>query len=117
MTRLLIYSSSPRCRALLDGLLRHNEVSIATVGSREEFFEKCLTERFDKVVTDDVRMFMNGCNAVERIRQGQGRKAEIIVIAHDMSENTVLALLECGVHQYLSFPCSPTRLKRKLCGV
>ena len=117
MTKLLIYSSSSRCRALLGGLLRHDTVSVATAASREEFFGRCSEELFDRVVTDDVRMFMNGCNAVERIRQAQHGRMEIIVISNDLSEETILSLLECGVNQYISLPTTLARLKHKLCGV
>lgn len=116
MVKLLIHSSSSRCRAMLDGLLAADDVAVTAVATREEFLERCESELFDRIITEDARMFMNGCDAMARIRAAQPQRTEIVVISCDLSEETVLSLLECGVDQYLSFPATPTRLKRKLGG-
>ena len=81
--------------------------------SREELFRICQTTKCDLVLTDDVRMFMNGSDAVARIRQG-GMLPQIFVLSHDLSEDTVTALLEMGVHQFISLPVSPERLCSKV---
>lgn len=81
--------------------------------SREELFRICQTTKCDLVLTDDVRMFMNGSDAVSRIRQG-GMLPQIFVLSHDLSEDTVTALLEMGVNQFISLPVSPERLCSKV---
>ena len=81
--------------------------------SREELYRICQTTKCDLVLTDDVRMFMNGSDAVEQIRQG-GYLPQIFVLSYDLSEDTVTALLEAGVNQFITLPITPERLYHKV---
>ena len=56
---------------------------------------------------------MNGSDAVAQIRQG-GVLPQIFVLSHDISEETVTALLEEGINQYITMPVAPERLRCKV---
>jgi DNA-binding response OmpR family regulator len=58
-------------------------------------------------------MFMNGSNTVAEMRQG-GALPQIFVLSHDLSEESVTALLEEGVNQFIALPVAPERLRSKV---
>lgn len=113
MRKIVIYSRHAEVRALIRGLLSDIESYFIPAASREELLRICRTTRCDLVLTDDVRMFMNGSNAIAQIRQG-GYLPQIFVLSHDLSEDTVTALLEEGVNQFITLPVVPERLCRKV---
>ena len=113
MRKIVIHSNSAELRALIRGLLTDIEALFIPTSSREELFTVCSVSKCDLVLTDDVRMFMNGSDAVYQIRQG-GALPLIIVLSSDLSEDCVTALLECGVNQFISLPVAPERLRSKV---
>ena len=113
MRKIVIHSSSVEFRALIRGLLSDIEALFIPCASREELFRICQASKCDLVVTDDVRMFMNGSDAIAQIRQGS-ILPQIFVLSHDLSEDTVVALIEDGVNQYLALPITPERLQGKI---
>lgn len=113
MKSFIIHSSKSEFRALLRGIVATAATTICEASTREELFSLCEANRFDILFTDDVRMFMNGSQAVERIRPATMRP-QLFVFAHDLSEDSVVALLEMGVNQFVTLPLSPTRLRSKL---
>jgi CheY-like chemotaxis protein len=80
MRKIVIHSPRSEFRALLRGLLTNIEAYFVPAASREELFRICQTTKCDLVLTDDVRMFMNGSDAVSRIRQG-GMLPQIFVLS------------------------------------
>lgn len=113
MRKIVIHSLRAEFRALIRGLLTHIEAFFVPSSSREELFRICQTTKCDLVLTDDVRMFMNGSDAVAKIRQG-GALPLIFVLSHDLSEESVTALLEEGVNQFIALPVAPERLRSKV---
>lgn len=113
MRKIVIYSRLAEVRALIRGLLSDIEAYFVPASSREELFRICQTTKCDLVLTDDVRMFMNGSDAVARIRRGE-YLPQIFVLSHDLSEDAVTALLEEGVNQFVTLPVAPERLCRKV---
>ena len=113
MRKIIIHSASAELRALIRGLLSHIDAQFIPTSSRRELFRVCNSSQCDLLLTDDVRMFMNGSDAMGQIRQG-GALPHIFVLAHDLSEDTVMALLEEGVNQFISLPVVPERLINKL---
>ncbi|MBE6174863.1 MAG: response regulator [Rikenellaceae bacterium] len=113
MKSIIIHSSKGEFRALLRGVAANCSTTICEVSTREELFSLCEANRFDMLLTDDIRMFMNGSQAMQRIRPATMRP-QVFVFAHDLSEDTIVALLEMGVNQFITLPLSPTRLRRKL---
>lgn len=113
MKSFIIHSSKSEFRALLRGIVATAATTICEASTRKELFSLCEANRFDILFTDDVRMFMNGSQAVERIRPATMRP-QLFVFAHDLSEDSVVALLEMGVNQFVTLPLSPTRLRSKL---
>ena len=113
MRKIVIYSRHAEVRALIRGLLSDIEAYFVPASSREELFKICQTTKCDLVLTDDVRMFMNGSDAILQIRQ-EGYLPQIFVMSYDLSEDTVTALLEEGVNQFISLPVAPERLCHKV---
>ncbi|MBR2032797.1 MAG: response regulator [Alistipes sp.] len=113
MRRIVIHSQDANFGALLTGLLGDIEATFEQTSSREELFAKCLNARYDIVLTDDVRMFLNGTDAIKRIRR-DSILPQIFILSHDISEGTVTALLEEGVNQFITLPVSPERLRGKV---
>ena len=113
MRKIVIHSSSAELRALIRGLLSDIEALFIATASREELFTICRISQCDLVLTDDVRMFMNGSDAVSKIRQG-GSLPQIFVLSYDLSEDTVTTLLEEGINQFITLPTAAERLYNKV---
>jgi CheY-like chemotaxis protein len=113
MRKIVIHSLRAEFRAMIRGLLSNIEAYFEPASSREELFRICQTTKCDLVLTDDVRMFMNGSDAMSQIRQG-GYLPQVFVLSYDLSEDTVTALLEEGVNQFISLPVAPERLCSKV---
>ncbi len=113
MRKIVIHSASAELRALIRGLLSDIEALFIPSSTREELFRICRTSKCDLVLTDDVRMFMNGSDAMALIRQG-GSMPQIFVLSYDLSEDTVSALLEAGINQFITLPVAPERLLEKV---
>ena len=113
MRRFIIHSEDDLFRALLRAVLAPGGIEVIEASSRHELKKRCLSERFDRVITDDVRMFMNGSNITEQIRINNER-AHIFILSTDISEHSVLSLLEEGVTEFLSLPIHFERLQKKL---
>jgi DNA-binding response OmpR family regulator len=58
-------------------------------------------------------MFMNGSDMIAQMRQGSPLP-QIYVLSHDISEDTVTALLEGGVNKFIALPVAPERLNGKV---
>ncbi len=113
MRKIVIHSLRAEFRALIRGLLTNVEAFFVPSSSREELFRICQTSKCDLLLTDDVRLFMNGSDAINRIRQG-GSLPQIFVLSHDLSEESVTSLLEEGVNQFIALPVAPDRLCNKV---
>ena len=113
MRKIVIHSASAELRALIRGLLSDIDALFVPTASREELFRICKSSHCDLVLTDDVRMFLNGSDAIARIRIG-GASPQIFVLSHDLSEEIVTALLEIGVNQFINLPVAPERLHDKI---
>ncbi len=113
MKSIVVYSRSGELRALIKGVLAGAELKIKEVVSREKLFEWCRREEFDLLLTDDVMMFMNGSDAMLKIRNG-GALPQIFILSHNLSEDCVMGLLEMGINQFISLPLLPERLRNKV---
>lgn len=113
MNKIIIHSAKSEFRALLRGAIADITIFVSEAKSRQELFTLCENTPFDIVFTDDVRMFMNGSRAIDNIRPST-MLPQIFLFAHDLSEDTVVALLEMGVNQFITLPFSPERLRNKI---
>ena len=113
MRKIVIHSLRAEFRALIRGLLTNVEAFFVPSSSREELLRICRTSKCDLVLTDDVRMFMNGSDMIAQMRQGSPLP-QIYVLSHNISEDTVTALLEGGVNQFIALPVAPERLNGKV---
>lgn len=113
MRTIVIHSASAELRALIRGLLSDIEALFIPTASRKELFRLCRSTGCDLILTDDVRMFMNGSDAIALIRQGKSLP-QIFILSYDLSEETVTALLEAGINQFITLPVAPERLYEKV---
>ena len=113
MRKIIIHSTSAELRALIRGMLSDIDALFVPTTSREELFRICRSSKCDLLLTDAVRMFMNGSDAISQIRQG-GLLPQIFILSHDLSEETVTALLEEGINQFITLPIAPERLYNKV---
>ena len=113
MRKIVIHSQNRDFGALLRGLLADIEAHFVVTTSRIELLRVCKLSLYDLILTDDLRMFMNGSDAVSRIRRG-GSLPQIFVLSYNISEETVTALLEEGVNQFITLPTAAERLYDKV---
>ena len=110
---ILIHSLSAEFRALIRGLLSSMDATLFSTSSREELFERCRAAHYDLLLTDDARMFMNGTDAMSRIRC-VNVTLPVFILSYNLTEESVTALLEEGVNQFISLPVAVDRLRRKV---
>lgn len=113
MRKIVIHSASAEMRALIRGMLSDIEALFVATATREELFEVCEMSRCDLVLTDDANLFLDGSNAIARIRP-IGALPQIFVLSHNISEERVVALLAEGVNQFISLPVAPERFYGKV---
>lgn len=113
MRKIVIHSQNRDFGALLRGLLADIEAHFVVTTSRIELLRVCKLSLYDLILTDDLRMFMNGSDMMEQIRQG-GFLPQIFVFSHDLSEESAVALLEVGINQFLTLPIAPEKLWHKI---
>lgn len=102
-------------RAMIIGMITCEGVEVESVTSRQALFKRCAEQIFDRVIIEDYRLFMDGSDAVRRIRNNFTNRPRIVVLAYSVDEQCVVSLLEQGVDEYLLLPVSPARLRRKVC--
>ena len=113
MRKIVIHSASAEMRALIRGMLSDIEALFMATATREELFEVCEMSRCDLVLTDDANLFLDGSNAISRIRP-MGALPQIFVLSHNLAPESVLSLLEQGVNQFISLPVAPERFYGKV---
>lgn len=111
--KILIHSFSAEFRALIGGLLANMDAEVTTTTSRKALFERCRAAHYDLLLTDDARMFMNGQDAMKRVRCADAN-LPVFILSYDLTEESVTALLEEGVNQFISLPVAVDRLQRKV---
>ncbi|MBQ4503025.1 MAG: response regulator transcription factor [Alistipes sp.] len=115
MIKVLVFSPSFRMRAMIVGMVTCAGVEVESVTSRRALFKRCSEKLFDRVIIDDLRLFMDGEGSVRRIRAHFTERPKIFVLSSAIDQQSVVSLLECGVDEYLLLPVSPARLRRKVC--
>ena len=74
----------------------------------------CRAVRFDLILVLQASLFLCGGAPVREVRPSGMRRPALYVLSWQQSEQTVLSLLEAGVDQYMTFPVSLSRLRRKV---
>jgi hypothetical protein len=100
-----------------------NKTVTATFGGKSTTFNitvlspdtDCAAGKHDYREQRDEALFveMNGSDAMSQIRCGNSAP-QVFVLSYDLSEETVMALLEEGVNQFISLPVAPERLCNKI---
>lgn len=114
MHRILIVSDDAFLRDLVRLSLLDIEAEVRCASDGKQMQRLCRKVLFDLVIVLRVAPFLCGDNPVRDLRPAGLRRPSFYVVSWQQSEQTVLSLLECGVDQYMTFPVSLQRLRRKV---
>ncbi|WP_418992116.1 response regulator [Alistipes sp.] len=114
MHRILIVSDDAFLRDLVRLSLLDIEAEVRCASDGQQMQRLCRKVLFDLVIVLRVAPFLCGDNPVRDLRPQGLRRPSFYVVSWQQSEQTVLSLLECGVDQYMTFPVSLQRLRRKV---
>ena len=106
MPRILIASDDEFARELVRLALAGVDAEVRCAGCGAELERLCARVLFDMVIVLRTAPFFCGPEGL--------RRPVVYVLSWQQCEQTVLALLECGVDQYLTFPVSLQRLRAKV---
>lgn len=113
-SRILIFGSDVVLTELVVVALSGLGAELRVAANWPDFERLTARTVFDVVVVLEVAPVRSGRNFFRRIRPRPLRRPEIYVVAWHQAADTVLAMLECGVDQYLSFPLNLSRLRGKV---
>ena len=114
MPRILIASDDEFARELVRLALAGVDAEVLCAGCGAELERLCARVLFDMVIVLRTAPFFCGRELIGRLRPEGLRRPVVYVLSWQQCEQTVLALLECGVDQYLTFPVSLQRLRAKV---
>ena len=114
MHRILIVSDDTFLRDLVRLSLAGLGAEVRCVTDASGMRTLCRRMLFDLVIVLHVGVFLGGDDPVRRLRPVGLRRPAVYVLSWQQSEQTVLSLLEAGVDQYMTFPVSLQRLRRKV---
>ena len=90
------------------------DAEVRCTDGSEPLRQLCRHRTFDLVLVLHAARFLCGGNPVRELRPAGLRRPAVFVLSWQQSEQTVLSLLEAGVDQYMTFPVSLQRLRRKV---
>lgn len=114
MHRILIVSDDAFLRDMIRLSLADLHAEVHCADDTAAMERLCRRVLFDLVIVLRVAPFLCGTDVVRRVRPEGLRRPQFYVIAWQQAEQTVLSLLESGVDQYMTFPVSLQRLRRKV---
>ena len=112
--RILIVAEDAFVRDVIRHALVGLDAEVRCAENRERMQLLCRHLSFDLVLVLHAALFLCGGNPVREIRPAGLRRPAVYVLSWQQSEQTVLSLLEAGVDQYMTFPVSLQRLRRKV---
>ncbi|MFI3281042.1 MAG: hypothetical protein R3Y44_03600 [Rikenellaceae bacterium] len=114
MINILIVSSDPLRASAISMALQGQNLDIHHLGSRECLVEYCRINDVQLIIFLSLSPYFASMNVVEQLSRQLVQLPKIYVVAHSQSSSTILALLECGVDQYMTFPLNLYRLRSKV---
>ena len=112
--RILIVAEDAFVRDVIRLSLVGLEAEVRCVEDGERMRRLCRRMQFDLIIVLQATMFLCGGNPVREVRPAGLRRPVVYVLSWQQAEQTVLSLLEAGVDQYMTFPVSLQRLRRKV---
>lgn len=114
MHRILIVSDDVFLRDLICLSLVDMQAEIRCAEDGAQMERMCRRILFDVVLVLQTAPFLCGRDVVRALRPAGLKRPLFYVVAWRQEEQTVLALLESGVDQYMTFPVSLHRLRSKI---
>lgn len=114
MRRVLLAFPTPTAAESLMLVLGTMGVQLAVARSSRDMVEELLVGEYALLLTGYLSPFVDGGDLVGKLSRRAMPRPSIFVISHLRNEQSLLALYESGVDQFISFPLSPPRLVRKV---
>lgn len=114
MHRILIVSDDTFLCDLIRLSLADMRVEVHCAADAAGMRAQCRRMLFDLVIVLAAGLFLGGEEPLREVRPAGLRRPAVYVLAWQQTEQTVLSLLEAGVNQYMTFPVSLHRLRRKV---
>lgn len=114
MYRILIVSEDAFLRNMVAHSLSDLGAELRSAAGTEQMQQMCSRSLYDLVIVLDVGVLLDGRDMMRRLRPEGIRRPQFYVVSWQQSEHTVMSLLESGADQYLTFPVSLQRLRRKV---
>lgn len=105
--KLLIAEDDVPSFELLQIYLEDFNVSITHVDNGRDLLEKCKSDDFDIVITDNRMPLLNGLEVIEMIRE-EDKETPFIAISGNIFEEDKQECLEAGFNGYLNKPVKPS---------
>ena len=112
--RILIVADDAVAREVIRLALAGLGAELHCAADRDAMQRCCRRLAFDVVLVLRASPFLCGGQPVRALRPAGLRRPALYVLSWQQAEQTVLSLLEEGVDQYLTFPVSLPRLRRKV---
>lgn len=113
-SRILVFGSDQVLTELVFVALSGLDAEVRVVSDRIAFERITGRMVFDLVLLLDLEPLLSGRNFFRRLRPRPLHRPEIYLLAHHQRAETVLAMLECGIDQYLTIPLNLSRLRGKV---
>lgn len=114
MHRILIVSDDAFLCDLIRLSLADMGVEVRCAADAAQMRAQCRRVLFDLVIVLEAGLFLCGEEPLREVRPAGLRRPAVYVLSWQQAEHTVLSLLEAGVNQYMTFPVSLHRLRRKV---
>ena len=114
MHRILIVSDDAFLCDLIRLSLADMGVEVRWAADAAQMRAQCRRVLFDLVIVLEAGLFLCGEEPLREVRPAGLRRPAVYVLSWQQAEHTVLSLLEAGVNQYMTFPVSLHRLRRKV---
>ena len=114
LRRILIVSDDAFVRDVIRSSLNGLGAELHCVTDCAAMCLLCRRITFDLILVLQAAALLCSGNPVRAVRPAGLRRPLVYVLSWQQSEQTVLSLLEAGVDQYMTFPVSLQRLRRKV---
>ncbi len=114
MKHIIIVSTDRFRSDVVTYSLHHPELELSITQSPDQLYTQCAKRGAEIVIFLEMEPYFTSFNIVTELRNSGQHTPIVYVISQLLSEQVVLALLESGVNQYLTFPLDTVRLRNKV---
>ncbi len=114
MKKVLLGFAEPLAAECVRVVLLHSGAELCVARGERDMVSEALSGRYALILTGFIAPFLCGGDLVHRLAECSGSRPAVFVLSHLRVESNLLSLYESGIDQFVSFPCSPRRLRLKV---